>query len=89
MQLNVQRGATQTGSQRLFEIHNETRKPVQKNLRAFIYTPEVLARTVIQLVRDGSTVICIDQCREKHIKRLELLEKELPGDIRIHAVVWA
>jgi hypothetical protein len=89
MQLNVQRGATHTGSQRLFEIHNETRKPGQKILRAFMYTPEALARTVIQLARDGSTVICIDQCREKHIKRLELLEQELPGDIRIHAVVWA
>lgn len=44
MQLNVQRGATHTGSQRLFEIHNETRKPGHK---------------------------------------------ELPGDFRIHAVVWA
>ncbi|WP_070086065.1 MULTISPECIES: hypothetical protein [Pseudomonas] len=89
MQLNVQRGASHTGSQRLFEIHNETRTPGQKILRAVQFTPEGLARTVLQLVRDGSTVICIDQCREKHIKRLELLEQELPGDIRIHAVVWA
>ncbi|WP_432777760.1 hypothetical protein O4O02_01820 [Pseudomonas fortuita] len=88
MQLNVQRGATHTGSRRLFEIHNETRRPGQKILRAFMYTPEGLARTVILLARDGSTVICIDQCREKHIKRLELLEGELPDDIRIHAVVW-
>lgn len=89
MQLIVQRGATYNGSLRLFEIHKETCKPGQKILRAFMYTPEALARTVLKLARDGSTVICIDQCREKHIERLELLEQELPGDIRIHAVVWS
>lgn len=88
MQLNVERGAPMTGkSTRLLKIHREACRAEDKILRGTHYTPAALEQRVRQYISLGATVICIDECSEQQIERLERLKGDLPGDLRIHAVV--
>ncbi|MCO7515227.1 hypothetical protein NJF44_03570 [Pseudomonas guariconensis] len=87
MQLDVERKEPWAGKQRLVQIHDETCKAEQKILRGVFYTPEALARRVRGYIQKGATVVCIDECSEKQIERLEKLKHEVLSDVRVHAVV--
>lgn len=88
MQLNVDRGAPGTGkSIRLLQIHQETCKPSQKILRGVHCTMAGLELKVREYFKQGATVVCIDQCTEQQIERLQALTERLPAGLVIHAAV--
>lgn len=88
MQLNIDRGAPGTGkSTRLLQIHKETCKPGQKILRGVHCTNAGLELKVREYANQGATVICIDQCTEPQIERLQALAERLPSGLVIHAAV--
>lgn len=88
MQLNIDRGAPGTGkSTRLLQIHKETCKPGQKILRGVHCTMAGLERQVREYANQGATTICIDQCTEQQIERLQTLTERLPTGLVIHAAV--
>ncbi|TIH10807.1 hypothetical protein [Pseudomonas leptonychotis] len=88
MQLNIDRGAPGTGkSTRLLQIHKVTCKPGQKILRGVHCTTTGLELKVREYAKQGVFVICIDECTELQVMRLQDLTERLPADLVIHAVV--
>lgn len=88
MQLNIDRGAPGTGkSIRLLQIHKETRQDGQKILRGVYCTIAGLELKVREYANQGATVICIDECTEQQIERLQALTERLPDNQVIHAAL--
>lgn len=88
MQLNVERGAPGTGkSTRLLENALRADQDVFQIIDGGAYIPADLELLVRNRVGRGYRVICIDDCAEDHIERLEGLKGDLPADLTIHAVV--
>lgn len=88
MQLNVERGAPATGKTiRLRQIAQADGQSEQEILVGRHCTPDALARSVRWLSGLGANVICIDECSEEQIALLQVLQRRLPGNLTIHAVV--
>ena len=88
MQLNVERGAPATGkTTRLRQIAQADGQSEQEILVGRHCTPDALARSVRWLAGQGANVICIDECSEEQIALLQVLQRRLPGNLTIHAVV--
>ena len=88
MQLNVERGAPATGKTiRLRQIAKADGQSEQEILVGRYCTPAALAHSVRWLAGRGANVICIDECSEEQIALLQGLQRRLPGNLTIHAVV--
>lgn len=88
MQLNIDRSAPGTGkSTRLLQIHKETSQDGQKILRGVHCTIAGLELKVREYANQGATVICIDECTEQQIERLQALTERLPDNLVIHAAL--
>lgn len=88
MQLNVERGAPATGKTiRLRQIAKADGQSEQEILVGRHCTPDALERSVRWLAGLGANVICIDECSEEQISLLQVLQRRLPGNLTIHAVV--
>lgn len=88
MQLNVDRGAAATGkTTRLREIAKADGQSDRQILNGRHCTTEALELSVRRLAYRGATVICIDECSEEQITRLQALQHRLRSHLTIHAVV--
>lgn len=88
MQLNVDRGAPATGkTTRLREIAKADGQSDRQILKGSHCTTTTLERSIRRLANRGATVICIDECSEEQIDRLQALQLRLPSQLTIHAVV--
>lgn len=88
MQLKVERGAPATGKTiRLRQIAKNDGQSEQEILVGRHCTPDALERSVLWLAGLGANVICIDECSEEQIALLQDLQRRLPGNLTIHAVV--
>lgn len=89
MQLNVDRGAPATGKTiRLREKAREAGQDQHQIINGSAYHKvEDLELLVRHRMSRGAKVICIDECTEQQIERLQQLTARLPDDLVIHAVV--
>ncbi|MDF3188834.1 hypothetical protein [Pseudomonas paracarnis] len=88
MQLNVERGAPATGKTiRLRQIAQADGQRERQILVGRHSTTDALELSVWRLADRGANVICIDECSEEQIARLQVLQRRLPGNLTIHAVV--
>ncbi len=88
MQLNVERGAPATGKTiRLRQIAKADGQSERQILVGRHCTTAALERSIRRLAGRGANVICIDDCSEEQIARLQALKARLPGNLTIHAVV--
>ena len=88
MQLNVIRGEPQSGKTTQLEILDFQAGHAQNQIiSAASYTPSDLELLVHNRVGRGFKVVCIDECSEEQIALLQDLQRQLPGNLTIHAVV--
>lgn len=88
MQLIVERGAPATGKTiRLRQLANSNGQGERQILVGRNCTEAELERSVRRLAGRGANVICIDDCSEEQIERLKHLQRRLPDNLTIHAVV--
>lgn len=88
MQLNVERGAPATGKTiRLRQIAQADGQSERQILVGRNCTTAAMEHSVRRLANRGANVICIDECSEEQIARLQVLQRRLPGNLTIHAVV--
>lgn len=88
MQLNVERGAPATGKTiRLRQIAKADGQSERQILVGRHCTTDALERSIRRLASRGANVICIDECSEEQIGFLQVLQRRLPGNLTIHAVV--
>lgn len=88
MQLNVERGAPMTGKTiRLRRKLREAGQDEHQIIHGNAYKPAALELLVRHRISRGAKVICLDECSEEQIERLQGLQGDLPADLTIHAVV--
>lgn len=88
MQLNVERGPMATGKTiRLRQKAREAGQDEQQIITGAVYELADLELLVRHRISRGAKVICIDECSEKQIERLQHLKGDLPAALTIHAVV--
>lgn len=88
MQLNVERGAPATGkTTRLRATAHKAGQDEHQIISATSYTPSDLELLVRNRAGRGFKVVCVDECREEHIRHLARIKGSLPADLTIHAVV--
>lgn len=88
MQLNVERGAPATGKTiRLRQAARQACQDEHQIISGNAYSESDLELLVRHRVSRGAKVICIDECSEQQIERLERLKGRVPADLTIHAVV--
>ncbi len=88
MQLNVERGAPMTGKTvRLRKKAREAGQDEHQIISGNAYDVADLELLVRHRAGRGARVICIDECSEEQIDRLAALQKRLPAELTIHAVV--
>ncbi|WP_165667431.1 hypothetical protein [Metapseudomonas otitidis] len=88
MQLNIERGERMTGKTvRLRQKAREAGQDESQIISASSYDPADLELLVRSRIGRGIRVICIDECQEAHIRRLQGLKGDLPAALTIHAVV--
>lgn len=88
MQLNVSRGAPMTGKTiRLRKTARQAGQEESQIIHGNAYDEFDLEMVVRVRASNGFKVICIDECSEVQIRHLERLQRELPSDLSIHAVV--
>lgn len=88
MQLNVERGPMATGKTiRLRQIAKADGQSEEQILNGRNTSQMAMERKVRHLISRGAKVICIDECSEELIDRLQGLKGNLPSDLTIHAVV--
>ncbi|KAF1072672.1 MAG: hypothetical protein GAK45_00107 [Pseudomonas citronellolis] len=88
MHLNISRGPAATGKTvRLRQIAEANGQGTDRILVGRHATTDLLERAIRTHIARGATVICIDDCTEEQITRLERLQKLLPDALTIHAVV--
>lgn len=87
MQLNVERGAPASGkTTRLREAARAAGQDEFQIIDGCAYKPSDLELLIRSRVGRGFKVVCIDDCCEEHIERLESLKGDLPVGLTIHAV---
>lgn len=88
MQLIVERGAPMTGkTTRLRELAKGDGQTERQILVGRQCTSAALEKSIRRLAGRGANVICIDDCSEEQIERLKHLQRRLPDNLTIHAVV--
>ncbi|EOK5395672.1 hypothetical protein ACM6SP_004145 [Pseudomonas aeruginosa] len=88
MQLNVERGAPMTGKTiRLRQKAREAGQDEHQIIHGNAYSPADLELLVRHRISRGAKVICLDECSEEQIERLQGLKGDLPADLTINAVV--
>ncbi|SFA66537.1 hypothetical protein [Metapseudomonas otitidis] len=88
MQLNIERGEPMTGKTvRLRQVAEADGQSERQILVGRHCTTAALERSIRRLAMRGANVICIDECSEEQIARLQALQERLPSNLTIHAVV--
>lgn len=89
MQLNVERGAPMTGKTiRLRKKARDAGQDEHQIISGRAYDePADIELLVRHRISRGAKVICLDECSEEQIARLQGLKGNLPADLVIHAVV--
>ncbi|WP_252275184.1 hypothetical protein [Pseudomonas subflava] len=89
MQLNVERGAPMTGkTTRLREKASAAGQDEHQIIKGSAYhKADDLELLVRHRISRGAKVICIDECSEQQIERLQSLKGDVPADLTINAVV--
>ncbi len=88
MQLFVYRGPKRSG--KTTQLHKTAQRcglDLFQVIHGEAYTAADLELLIRCRIARGNGVICIDDCTEQQIERLEGLKGDLPADLTIHAVV--